>query len=55
MQKRNRAFGEGQARSGSRLYQTPRLVVYGALREMTSSGSVDRPEGSGAGNTTKKT
>lgn len=37
-----------------RPYHTPRLFVYGAVRQLTAAGSVDSPEGSGKGNTNKR-
>jgi hypothetical protein len=40
--------------SSRRSYNTPRLFVYGAVRQLTASGSVDRPEGTGKGNAGKR-
>lgn len=34
-------------------YHPPRLLVYGAVQDLTTSGSVDKPKGSGTGNTDK--
>lgn len=42
-------------RDTSRPYHRPRLRVYGALRDLTAGGSVDRPEASGVGNRFKRT
>lgn len=34
-------------------YHAPRLLLYGAVQDLTTSGSVDNPEGTGTGNITK--
>ncbi len=39
---------------GRRSYRTPRLFVYGAVRQLTTSGSADGPEGTGKGNRDKR-
>jgi hypothetical protein len=33
-----------------RVYRSPVLKMYGAIRDLTMSGSIDRPEGTGEGN-----
>jgi hypothetical protein len=33
-----------------RVYRSPVLKMYGAIRDLTMSGSIDQPEGKGAGN-----
>jgi hypothetical protein len=37
-----------------RPYHSPMLATYGAIRELTTSGSVQTPEGSGTGNRFKR-
>ena len=44
----------GTDRENHRPYHAPRLIAYGAIRELTASGSVDRPEGGGTGNSRKR-
>lgn len=37
-----------------RPYRSPSLSTYGGIRQLTTSGSVDRPEGGGQGNMDKR-
>lgn len=35
-------------------YKSPELIEYGSIEDLTASGSVDRPEGTGTGNRNKR-
>ena len=45
---------QGNGRAGTRPYHAPRLVEYGAIRELTASGSGTQQEKGGSGQNPSK-